>query len=313
MVNNYLFHLELFQQFSIFRISSQKKFLMIRFCENQPLKLYNTFGVEATSQYFFEFTEVEDIDVFVQSNESWIELPLFVLGGGSNVLFLDDFRGLVLHPNIPGIAIVKEDRQNVWVEVGAGEVWDDFVKYCVGYQLGGVENLSLIPGSAGAAPVQNIGAYGQEVSEVIELVKGYDLQKKAHVEFTVEACEFNYRDSLFKRELKNRVIITSVIFKLEKFPQFNLAYGQLAEKVAPLGEVTLQNVRQVVIDIRSSKLPDVNVLGNAGSFFKNPVVDVGLAEEIQERYHEVPVFPVNSQKVKLAAGWLIEKIGRAHV
>ncbi|WP_372934276.1 UDP-N-acetylmuramate dehydrogenase [Mariniphaga sediminis] len=282
---------------------------MIRFSENYALTPHNTFGLKARARYFFEFTETEDLQTFVSSNESWNNLPLFVLGGGSNVLFRDDFKGLVIHPNIPGIFKVKEDRQYVWFEAGAGEVWDDFVKYCVDFGAGGVENLSQIPGSVGAAPVQNIGAYGQEVSHVIERVKGFDLQQKMPVEFPASACEFAYRDSLFKRELKNRVVITSVVFKLDKFPEFNLAYGQVEEKVNTLGEVSLQNIRKAVIEIRASKLPDVNELGNAGSFFKNPVVTVEFAEKIRERFPEVPVYPVNEKEAKLAAGWLIEKAG----
>jgi UDP-N-acetylmuramate dehydrogenase len=282
---------------------------MIRFSENHALKPHNTFGIEASTRYFFEFTETEDLETFAKSNETWKELPHFILGGGSNVLFQRDFKGLVLHPNIPGIVIVKENRQNVWFEVGAGEVWDNFVRYCVDYGVGGVENLSLIPGLVGAVPIQNIGAYGQEVSNVIELVKGYDLQQKMPVEFPAVACEFGYRDSLFKRELKNRVVITSVVFRLEKFPEFNLKYGQVEEKVKELGEVNLQNIRQAVINIRSSKLPDVNELGNAGSFFKNPVVKAEIAEKIREQFPEMPVYPVNDKTVKLAAGWLIEKAG----
>jgi UDP-N-acetylmuramate dehydrogenase len=282
---------------------------MIRFFENHALKPYNTFGVEASCRYFFEFTEPEDIDTFVRFNESREDLSVFILGGGSNVLFINNFNGLVLHPNIPGIAKVKEDRQNVWLEVGAGEVWDEFVRYCVIAQLGGIENLSLIPGNVGAAPVQNIGAYGQEVSETIELVKGYDIERKEAVEFPHDACEFNYRDSIFKNKLKNRVIITSVIFKLEKFPAFNLAYAQVEEKTMAFGEVNLQNIRQAVIEIRSSKLPDVKLTGNAGSFFKNPVVNIDLADKIREIYPNVPVYKADSGNVKLAAGWLIEKTG----
>ncbi len=282
---------------------------MIRFFENYSLKSHNTFGVEARCRYFFEFTEPEDLETFIQSDETWKELPHFILGGGSNVLFKRDFEGLVIHPNIPGIFKVKEDRQNIWFEVGAGEVWDDFVKYCVDYEMGGVENLSLIPGLVGAAPVQNIGAYGQEVSNVIELVKGYDLQQKLPLEFRADACEFAYRDSLFKRDLKNRFIITSVVFRLEKFPEFNLKYGQVEEKVKELGEINLQNIRKAVIDIRSFKLPDVNELGNAGSFFKNPVVKTEVAEKIRAQFPDVPVYPVNENEVKLAAGWLIEKAG----
>ncbi len=280
---------------------------MIRFFENHSLLPYNTFGVKASSRYFFEFTEMDDLNRYVQDNKSWHDHPLLVLGGGSNILFLNDFNGLILHPNVPGIWKVKEDRQNVWLEAGAGEVWDDFVSYCVNFNLGGVENLSLIPGLVGAAPVQNIGAYGQEVSHVIELVKGYDLNQKLQVEFPSAACEFGYRDSLFKRELINRLVITSVVFRLEKFPDFNLRYGQVEEKVNELGEINLQNIRQAVIGIRSSKLPDVKELGNAGSFFKNPVVDVELAEKIREMYPDVPVYPVDAKRVKLPAGWLIEK------
>lgn len=282
---------------------------MIRFSENYNLKPHNTFGVEAIARYFFEFTEPEDLETFVQANETWKDLPLFVLGGGSNVLLQKDFEGLILHPNIPGIFKVKEDRQNIWFEVGAGEIWDDFVRYCTDYGVGGLENLSLIPGLVGAAPVQNIGAYGQEVSNVIELVKGYDLQQKIPVEFPAEACGFGYRDSLFKRELKNRVVITSVVFRLEKFPEFNLKYGQVEEKVKELGEINLQNIREAVIDIRSSKLPGVNELGNAGSFFKNPVVKIEIAEKIKTQFPDVPVYLVNEETVKLAAGWLIEKAG----
>jgi UDP-N-acetylmuramate dehydrogenase len=287
----------------------QKSIEMIRFFENYNLKAYNTFGVDVICRYFFEFTEPEDLDVFVQSNESWKELPLLVLGGGSNTLFMKDFDGLILHPNLPGIVRVQEDRQNVWYEVGAGVEWDEFVNYAVNSQVGGIENLSIIPGLTGAAPIQNIGAYGQEVSETIALVKGYDLQQKMPVEFSTAACEFSYRDSLFKRELKNRVVITSVIFKLEKFPEFNLKYGHVEEKVTALGEVNLQNIRKAVIDIRSSKLPDVKDLGNAGSFFKNPVAPKDTVNKIQQIYPDAPVYPVDDEKAKLAAGWLIEKTG----
>lgn len=282
---------------------------MIRFFENHSLLPYNTFGVKASSRYFFEFTEMEDLNTYIQGNKLSEDLPLLVLGGGSNILFLNDFNGLILHPNVPGIWKIKEDRQNVWLEAGSGEVWDDFVSYCVNFNLGGVENLSLIPGLVGATPVQNIGAYGQEVSNVIELVKGYDLQQKLPGEFPAATCEFGYRDSLFKRELKNQFVITSVVFKLEKFPDFNLRYGQVEEKVNELGEINLQNIRQAVIDIRSTKLPDVKELGNAGSFFKNPVVEIAVAEKIRGMHPDIPVYPVDTEKVKLAAGWLIEKAG----
>lgn len=282
---------------------------MIRFFENHSLKNYNTFGVDATARYFFEFTEVEDIDTLVRSDQSWSNMPFFILGSGSNVLFMDNVEGLVIHPNVPGIGKVKEDRQHVWLEVGAGEVWDDFVKYCVNWQLGGVENLSLIPGTVGAAPVQNIGAYGQEVSNVIEVVRGYDLQQKTQIELSAEACNFSYRNSIFKESLHETAVITSVVFRLDKFPDFNLKYGRVEEQVQELGEINLHNIRQAIIDIRSSKLPDLKNMGNAGSFFKNPVTDFEVAEKLSIKFPDMPIFEAGPGKVKLAAGWLIENTG----
>ncbi|NLO02817.1 MAG: UDP-N-acetylmuramate dehydrogenase, partial [Bacteroidales bacterium] len=232
-----------------------------------------------------------------------------ILGGGSNILFLNDFNGIILYPKIPGINICKEDRQYIWIEAGAGEVWDDLVKFCVDAGLGGLENLSDIPGSVGAAPVQNIGAYGQEAGNAIELVKGYDLVKKETAEFKNSDCEFEYRNSLFKRELKNRFVITSVVFRLDKFPEYNLSYGKVEETVKAMGEVNLQNIRKAVKNIRSSKLPNVNILGNAGSFFKNPVVKKEVAEKIQSVYSDIPVYQAGGGQVKIAAGWLIDKSG----
>ena len=282
---------------------------MICFSENYSLKRHNTFGIDARAKFFFEFTELDDLMVFLNSNESLKEEKLIVTGEGSNILFLNDFDGLVIHPNIPGIQIVKEDRQNIWLEVGAGEVWDELVQYVVDFGLGGIENLSLIPGSVGAAPVQNIGAYGQEVGSVVEKVKGFDLITKLTREFSAEQCEFGYRNSIFKNTLKNSFIITSVVFKLEKFPEFILNYGQVEEKAKEKGEVNLSTIRKSVIEIRQSKLPDVSDLGNAGSFFKNPEVDTDLAEKLKLQFENIPVYPAKNGKVKLAAGWLIEKSG----
>jgi UDP-N-acetylmuramate dehydrogenase len=282
---------------------------MIRFSENHSLKQHNTFGIDARAKYFFEFTDVEDISVFLNSNKSVKDENILVVGEGSNILFINDFDGLVIHPNLPGFQIVKEDRQNIWMEVGAGEVWDEFVQYAVDYQLGGIENLSLIPGSVGAAPVQNIGAYGQEVGNVIEKVKGFDLKNKMPAEFSAEQCEFGYRSSIFKNTLKNTFIITSVIFRLEKFPEFVLNYGQVEERLKEKSEINLSTVRETVIKIRQEKLPDVKELGNAGSFFKNPEVDSEIAERIKQKFENIPVYPAKNGKSKLAAGWLIEKAG----
>ncbi|WP_297086432.1 UDP-N-acetylmuramate dehydrogenase [uncultured Draconibacterium sp.] len=282
---------------------------MIRFSENHSLKAHNTFGIDAKAKYYFEFTELEDLEVFLKSNQSWKNEKLIVLGEGSNILFLNDFDGLVIHPNVPGMNSVWEDRNHEWIEVGAGEVWDEFVEYAVNRGLGGAENLSLIPGKTGAAPVQNIGAYGQEVCRLVEKVKGFDLEKGCVAEFTAAECEFAYRNSIFKHYLKNRFIITSVIFRLDKFPEFNLGYGQLEKQVKEKGEISLSTIREAVIEIRSSKLPDVKNLGNAGSFFKNPVVPKELAEQLQVKYPELPVYAAENNQVKLAAGWLIEQAG----
>jgi len=282
---------------------------MIRFLENYSLQPHNTFGVEAKAKYFFEFTELEDLEVFMQSNQTWQEENILMLGEGSNILFIKDFDGLVIHPNIPGVQIVNEDRQNMWIEVGAGENWDEFVQFCVDAELGGVENLAFIPGTVGAAPVQNIGAYGQEAGNAVATVKGYNLKNRQFVEYSKEECLFTYRNSKFKNELKNQFIILSVVFKLDKFPEFKLDYKKLKQKVAERGEINLQNIKQAVTEIRTEKLPDVNEIGSAGSFFKNPVVDVATSQKIKAEFKEMPIFEAGEGEVKLAAGWLIEKAG----
>ena len=282
---------------------------MIRFSENQSLKNYNTFHTDATASYFFEFTEPEDLQTFLQANKSWVNENLLLIGQGSNILFVNDFDGLVIHHNIPGIRKVFEDRNYEWLEVGAGEIWDEFVQYAVAYGLGGIENLSLIPGTVGAAPVQNIGAYGQEVCNVIQKIKGFDLQKNEFSEYDVNECRFDYRNSIFKSYLKNKFIITSVIFKLNKFPEFNLNYGQLEEKVNQKGVQNVLTVREAVVEIRRSKLPEISDLGNAGSFFKNPVVDNHVAEKLKAKYENIPVYPASNGFKKIAAGWLIEQAG----
>ncbi len=282
---------------------------MIRFSENYSLKHHNTFGIDAKAKYFFEFTDFGDLKVFLNSNNSLIDEKLLVIGKGSNMLFINDFEGLVIHPNIPGIQLVNENRQNIWLEVGAGEVWDEFVQYSVDFGWGGVENLSLIPGSVGAAPVQNIGAYGQEAGSVIEKVKGFDLIKKIPAEYSTDECGFEYRNSIFKSTLKNSFIITSVVFRLEKFPEFALNYGQVEEAAKKKGEINLSTIRQAIIEIRQSKLPDEKVLGNGGSFFKNPEVETELAGKIKKSFDTVPVYPAPEGKVKIAAGWLIEMAG----
>lgn len=281
---------------------------MIRSYSNFQLKKHHTFGTNATARFYFEFTEPEDLKGFVETTTEWRSMPILILGEGSNLLFVDDFDGLIINPNIPGISIVHEDRSNIWLEVGAGVVWDDLVEYAVSNRWGGIENLSLIPGKVGAAAVQNIGAYGMEIQNRIESVAGLDLETLT--EYSIEAadCAYAYRDSIFKNSLKDRFVITSVVIKLDKFPEFVLNYGDLKTETEKLGELSLRNIRKAVIGIRESKLPDPKVYGNAGSFFKNPVVESVLAEKLKAVYPAMPTYP-SSGKTKLAAGWLIEQCG----
>ena len=277
--------------------------------ENYSLKAYNTFGIDVRCRYFIEADCEEELLELIASYE-WNPHELLILGGGSNFLFTEDFDGTVFYPLMKGIEIVKEDASTVYVRVGAGEVWDDFVAWTVEHQYGGVENLSMIPGHVGAAPVQNVGAYGMEAGDCIFQVEAVDLEKAELTVIDAADCQFNYRDSIFKREWKNRFVITRVVFTLSKEPHFNLGYGSVkAELEKQGGEVTLQSIRQAIIAIREAKLPDVKLLPNAGSFFKNPVVSRKSAEHLLEQYPGMPVYEVDEAKSKLAAGWLIEQCG----
>ena len=282
---------------------------MVRFEENFSLKQLNTFGIAASCRYYFEFTEEEDLPAFLSSFEQWKGMSLLIFGDGSNLLFLSDFEGLILKPDLPGIRVIREDRDHVCIEAGAGEEWDNLVSYCVACEYCGLENLSLIPGKVGAAPVQNIGAYGVEAKDCILSVKGFDLTTFRFYEISGSECGFGYRDSLFKHQLKGRFIVTSVVFRLLKFPQFHLDYGGLRKEVEKRGPVTLQNIRNAVISIRKSKLPDPGILGNAGSFFKNPVVGTEVGEKLKEKFPQLSLYPLENGKVKIAAGWLIEQCG----
>ena len=282
---------------------------MIRFYENYPLKDYNSFGIQAKAKQFVEFSTADDLIVYLNSTNYRKNEKILFLGGGSNILFLEDFDGLVFHPKISEIDIAGDDDSFIEVEAGAGVIWDYFVEYCVENGWGGIENLSLIPGNVGAAPVQNIGAYGQEVASSVVSVLGFDFKADSLRRIPAEECKFGYRDSLFKNELKNRFLIISVLFKLEKFPEFDLSYGNLKEKVAELGLPSLATIRQAVINVRSSKLPDPVKLGNAGSFFKNPVVNTEFYYSLKKEFAEMPGYPDLKGFTKLAAGWLIQKCG----
>ena len=276
--------------------------------KNFSLQKHNSFGLDYKADKFIVIKSVEDfLELIKQKKE--LATPCFILGGGSNILFVSDYNGIIIHPAIEGIAIEKDDGENVLVSAGAGVEWDSLVEWSVEKGLYGLENLSFIPGSVGAAPVQNIGAYGKEAREVIDKVVAVDINDGTIKTFTNEECRFNYRDSVFKNEFKNKYLIVEVFFKLSINRCFNLNYGFLEQEVSRLGGATLRNVRQAVINIRNSKLPDPKILGNAGSFFKNPVVDSHKAYLLKSAFPEMPVYNDKSGMVKLSAAWLIEKCG----
>lgn len=276
--------------------------------QNVNLKPHNTFGIEVFASGFAQFSTISELKTILQSNTY---PQLLVLGGGSNLLLTKDFNGLVLKNEIQGFKILNETFDKVIVEAGAGEIWHDFVLNCIENQYAGVENLSLIPGSVGACPMQNIGAYGVELKDVFHHLNAYHIGSGEMHIFDKESCHFGYRESVFKNIYKDQYIICSVAFELSKSPKINTSYGAIeAElKTRNILEPTIRDVSNAVISIRQSKLPDPKVLGNAGSFFKNPVVDEVVVKKIQENYPDIPNYPASDGKRKLAAGWLIEQAG----
>jgi UDP-N-acetylmuramate dehydrogenase len=282
---------------------------MYHLSHNFSLREVNTFRISAFAQHYLTFESPEDFIDFSQKRSLENYGKRLFLGGGSNLLFIDDFDGLVIHPKIKGIRLLKENKYIAEIEAGAGVTWDDLVAWCVGKGYGGIENLSLIPGNTGAVPVQNIGAYGVEVSSVISEVRGIAVDSLELQCFSREECKFGYRTSLFKEHLKGQFLITSVVFQLSRHPAFQLNYEGLESKVQQYGQTNLQNIRKAIISIRESKLPNPDKVGNAGSFFKNPVVREGVAKSLKELFPEIPLYPIGSGLVKIAAGWLIEKSG----
>jgi UDP-N-acetylmuramate dehydrogenase len=283
--------------------------------ENASLKDYNTFGIDAKAQKLVRFTSAEDLkEIF--GNEDLRGMKRLILGGGSNMLLTQDFDGLVLKNEVPGIELMDEDEDYYYVRSGAGENWHHFVMHCIDQGWAGLENLSLIPGNVGASPMQNIGAYGVEVKDRFHHLEAFNLETLETEVFDAEACEFDYRESVFKRRYKNKYIILSVTFRLFKVPQLNTSYGAIQGELNSLGihEPTIKDVSEAVIRIRSSKLPDPAVIGNAGSFFKNPVVSEEVYRRIADKHPAMPHYPAPEGKRKLAAGWLIEQSGwKGHV
>ena len=276
--------------------------------EHIDLKTYNTFGIDAKTKYFAEYSTIEELREILGS-EIVKENPLLHIGSGSNLLFLKDFEGIILHSQIKSIEKINETDEFVWLKVGSGAVWDDFVAYCVENGYYGVENLSLIPGEVGASAVQNIGAYGMEVKDSIISVQTISIETLDEVIFTHEACRYDYRKSIFKTDLKGKYIVTAVLFRLKKQPAFELNYQHLKEEVIKNGEINLKNIRNTVIEIRRSKLPDPALMGNAGSFFMNPVIPKDNYEILLRSYPAMPHYPVSTAEVKIPAGWLIDQCG----
>lgn len=278
--------------------------------KNVSLRPYNTFGIEEHAGFLAIVESVDDLDEIFQTGRFRSQKKL-ILGGGSNVLFTRGFNGVIAKNEIKGIKVIKETEEQVLVSVGAGENWHQFVLWCIERNYGGVENLSLIPGTVGAAPMQNIGAYGVEMKDVFHSLSAYEIKSGKEIDFFKEDCKFSYRNSIFKGELKDKYVITRVKFRLSKKPIFNLTYGNLKETIdkMDIDEITLQAVSQAVINIRQSKLPDPAEIGNAGSFFKNPSIDKLHFEALALQFPSIKGFPNPDGSIKVPAGWLIDQAG----
>jgi len=274
--------------------------------QNISLKPYNTFGIDTPAEYFIELNDMDTLEEVTEMTQQ-----KHILGGGSNILLTRPVRGLVIHNRLKGIEIEKEDSENIWLRVQSGEIWHDLVLYAIGNGWGGIENLALIPGTVGASPMQNIGAYGVEVKETIESIRFWYWKEKVQLNYKSRECNFGYRDSIFKHQLKDRVFITSVVYKLKKQPEYNISYGALAHELEQMGvnELSVKAVAYAVMHIRTSKLPDPKITGNAGSFFKNPTIPREQFSVLRAKYHSIPSYRVNDALVKVPAGWLIEQCG----
>jgi len=275
--------------------------------KNISLKPYNTFGIDVAATSFTEVDNIGELKTVLSKNKQ----TLLILGGGSNLLFTKDFDGLAIKNNLKGISVVKENGTEVYLKVGAGEVWHEFVLFCIENNYAGIENLSLIPGNIGASPMQNIGAYGTEVKDVIVEVEAFNLKDYSIKTFTNLDCKFGYRSSIFKTNEKGNYFITAVTFKLNKEAKINTSYGAIENELKRM-EVpspTIRDVSNAVINIRTSKLPDPKKIGNSGSFFKNPIVPEEQKNKILEKYTDAPNYIQPDGTFKMAAGWLIEKCG----
>lgn len=281
----------------------------MKILENISLKPFNTFGIDKKAAFFTTVSSIEELkDALSWANDH--NLPVLILGGGSNILLTQEVKGLVIKIEVLGIQIIKETENEVFVEVGAGQSWHEWVQISIANNWAGIENLSLIPGTVGASPMQNIGAYGVELKDVFQSLKALNKIGLEVIDFSFDECEFGYRESVFKHHLKDQFVITSVTFRLQKQPKLNLDYGTIRETLKEMGipNPGIKEVSNAVIQIRKSKLPDPVEIGNAGSFFKNPTIDSTTFENLLKRFPTLPNYP-NANGIKIPAGWLIEQAG----
>ncbi len=278
--------------------------------ENISLRNYNSFGINANARYFANFSSIVQLEELIANYKlQTTNHKLLILGGGSNILFTKDFDGLVLKNELKGIELVNEDETFFYVKASAGENWHGFVLHCIDNGYAGVENLSLIPGNVGASPMQNIGAYGVEIKDVFEELEAYHIHENIVQKFSAGDCAFGYRESIFKRKHKDAFVILNVTFRLRKQPVFNISYGAIEQELEKMNvrELSIKSISQVVINIRSSKLPDPKVIGNAGSFFKNPAIPHIQFNELKMLFPDMVGYASGSENTKVAAGWLIEQ------
>lgn len=278
--------------------------------QNFSLKNINTFGLDVSAKLFIEIFSEEELFEVLEDKKLKTSSKFF-LGGGSNVLFKDNYDGLVIKNSIPGIKIINENSDTVLLKIGAGEIWNDVVNFAVNRNFGGIENLILIPGTAGAAPIQNIGAYGMELKDTFDSLEGIFLEDLSKRTFSNNECKFTYRNSIFKNQLKNKFVITSINLLMNKNPEFKLEYGNVKEEIEKLEleKININDVAKVIRKIRMEKLPDPKIFGNAGSFFKNPEISSKKFDELYSKYSELKGYPAGDDKIKISAAWLIEKSG----
>jgi UDP-N-acetylmuramate dehydrogenase len=290
------------------------KEMIVMIEENISLKKYNTFGIDATAHYFARFSSVDELSAhldFLLPSVSPNSMPILLLGGGSNLLFTKDFDGLVLKNELGGIEKIREDEEYVYIKAGAGVNWHQLVIHCIQNNWAGMENLSLIPGNVGASPMQNIGAYGVEIKDIFFELDAFHLKEKSVVTFNLEECEFGYRESIFKRKYNKQFVILNVTYRLRKVPVFKTSYAAIDQELVKMGvtELSIQAISEAIISIRQSKLPTPSEIGNAGSFFKNPEINQHQFESLSNEFPGIIGFPLADERVKIAAGWLIEQCG----